>query len=85
MGGHGAPEGLRSCGTVTLRRSIGIPRSVSLVVSASRGGSEHGLTLRPVDRLAQQLCRHAVHGGIGAARTRRSLGDGVGHRVVESQ
>ena len=24
MGGHGAPEGLRSCRTVTLRRSIGI-------------------------------------------------------------
>lgn len=59
--------------------------SVSLVVAASRGGSEHGLTLNSIDRLAQRLCRHAAHGGIEAFRTRRSLSEGVGHRVVETQ
>jgi hypothetical protein len=65
--------------------SIGPSLSVSLVVAASRGGSEHGPTLNPIDRLAQLLYRHAAHGGIAAVRTRRSLIEGVGHRVVESQ
>jgi hypothetical protein len=65
--------------------SNGPSLSVSLVVAASRGGSEHGLTLNPIDRLAQRLYRHAAHVGIGAVRTRRSLKEGVGHRVVETQ
>ena len=39
MGGHGAPERLRSCRTVTLRRSIGIPRRGSRPQQPRRGGS----------------------------------------------